>query len=187
MKITPAPNLTFPLPLPIYNSIPVGEAVSRDGEHFSIFIGLDEKMVEKLKALSSDESDTELQENTSDQKRFALGSYADWYEKSRTPFALIHTETSSLAALVWLGPKPLEKMPGDWHTVGWRSYPDFRGKGLMKTFAQFAMDVYQKNVPGIKIWIVTKKGNTGSAKLATSLGFQVLEEASDKKSLIMVK
>jgi len=178
-------NLLFPLP--IYETIKIGEAVGKDGENFYIFVGLDKKIASQLKQLSLDESDLDLQKNTSDKKRFGLGSYEDWYKKNRTPFALIHKDTNALATLVWFGPEPLALKEGDWHTAAWRSYPSFRGKGLMKDFTKFAMDIYVKNVPNIKLWISVKKGNTGSIGLAQALGFQKLQETSTDASLSMVK
>ena len=76
MQIIPKPNQDLPeFPLPIYSAINIAEAVSRDEEKFSVFVGLDEKMVEQLKKLSGDLSDEDLQKNTSDLKRFGLGSY----------------------------------------------------------------------------------------------------------------
>jgi len=177
-------NLLFPLP--IYETIKIGEAVSKDRENFYIFVGLDEKMVAQLKTLSLDESDTELQKNTGDKKRFGLGSYEDWYKKNRTPFALVHKDTNALAALVWFGPEPLALKEGNWHTAAWRSYPSFRGKGLMKDFAKFTMDAYVKSVPNIKFWIKVKKDNNGSIGLAQTLGFQKLQETSSDASMLMV-
>jgi len=177
----------FSFPLPIYETIKIGEAVSKDGEDFSVFVGLDKKIASQLKQLSLDKSDTDLQKNTSDKKRFGLGSYEDWYKKNRTPFALIHKDTNALAALVWFGPEPLDEKEGNWHTAAWRSYPSFRGKGLMKDFTKFAMDAYVKSVPNIKFWIKVKKDNTGSIGLAQALGFQKLQETSPGASLLMVK
>ena len=91
----------FLFPLPIYRTIKIGEAFSKDKEKFFIIVGLDKKMIEQLKKLSIDENDIELQKNTSDLKRFGLGSYKNWYKKERTPFILVHTNTNTLAAIVW--------------------------------------------------------------------------------------
>ena len=57
----------------------------------------------------------------------------------------------------------------------------------MKNFTKFAVDLYVKSVPDVKLWVAFKKENTGSAKLATSLGFEISEEASDNVSLVMIK
>ena len=172
-------------PLPIYNSIYIGNAVARDGEKFSIFVGLDEKAIARLKTLSLDKNDAELQRNTSDFQRFGLGLYEDWYKKERTLFALVHNKTGALAAIVWFGPKPLHK-GCKCHTVGWRSYNPFRGKGLTKDFVNFAMSIYKKNLPDVKLWARIKKENTGSLGLAQNLGFQISEEFSDDVSLVLI-
>lgn len=175
------------LPLPIYKIIEIGKVTGKDGEKFSIFVGLNEEMIAQLKTLSLDGGDTELQKNTSDFKRFGKGSYEDWYKKNRTPFALVHAKTDKLAAIVWFGPEPLTGNKGNLHTVAWRSYPVFRGKGLMKEFTKFVMDIYIKTVPNIKFWITVKKENTGSVGFAQTLGFKELQGASNEFSLIMVK
>ena len=51
----------FSLPLPIYKSIHIADAVSKDGEMFSIVIGLDENLVAQLKSYSLDKNDIDLQ------------------------------------------------------------------------------------------------------------------------------
>ncbi|OGI60477.1 hypothetical protein A2641_02990 [Candidatus Nomurabacteria bacterium RIFCSPHIGHO2_01_FULL_37_25] len=193
------------LPLPIYNTVIIGEATNKEGKEFSIFIGLDKNMVTQLKALSLDENDVELQNNTSDLKRFGEGLYEDWYKKNRTPFALAHGDTNTLAAIIWLGPKPLgrkslkhlsneqiskdetELNNKDWHTLSARCYAPFRGTGVMKYFGNFVVDFYLKKFPGIKLWSTIERGNTASLNLFLSLGFIIKEEISDDTSIVTVK
>ena len=188
MKIIHKNNLPdFSLPLPVFESIHIADAVDKKGEEYDIYIGLKKDFVNQLKELSLDESDIELQNNTGDRKRFGEGYYEGWYKKNRTPFCVIHKRTDALAAIVWFGPSPLNKEIDNWHTAGWRSYPSFRGRGLMRNFTKFAMDIYIKNIPNAKFWLKIKKENIGSLGLATSLGFEVREEASNGVSLVMVK
>lgn len=188
MKIIHKDNIkNFSLPLPVFTSVHIADAIGKDGAEFSIFIGMEKKYVEQLRLLSLDEQDTDLQTNTRDRVRFGEGSYEEWYEKNRTPFILIHKQSDALAALVWFGPEELVVNEDNWHTVAWRSYPIFRGKGLMKNFIQFAMDIYIKKVPDIKIWAVLKRENVGSAKLAANLGFYLSEEYSDDIVLVMIR
>jgi len=174
-------------PLPIYTAIQIAEVTSKDGENFYLFVGLDLEMIAEIKTLSLDKSDIELHKYANDFKRFGVGSYEEWYKKNRTPFTLIHKETKKIAALIWLGPMVLEKQQGNWHGVAWRSYKPFRGKGLMRGFCNFVIDIYGKNISDMKLWGKFKKENTPSVGLATGLGFQILEEASNEEYLIMVK
>lgn|SRR3989338_3644229 len=208
MEVNPShttESLSFPLPM--YSSVCIGEATSKEGIRFFIFAGLNAELAAELKTLSLDPNDTALQDNTSDRERFGIGSYETWYAKDRTPFALVDAETNSLAALTWFGPKPLGEKPQkspppksvgkstehlkeNWHTISYRCYPRFRGKGLMKGFVGFVMDMYMKNFPKIKLWAGVKPENMASAgALALSLGFQLSEKASDKNAgwLVMVK
>lgn len=194
------------LPLPLYESHGLGTVNDRAGKAFDAYIGLSESMVAKLKERSLDLSDTELQENSSDYKRFGEGSYESWYGKGRTPFALIDPSTDALAAIAWLGPKPLgrdsakhlsaeeakqdERLldAGDWHTVSFRSYPGYRGTGLMKGFLKLAVEMYKRGYPGAKIWGITDRVNEGSARLLSSLG--LVEHASPESAperLVMVE
>ena len=177
----------FSLPLPIWSSIHLADAIGRDGEEFSVFVGLEKKYVEQLKQLSLDESDVDLQKYTGDKERFGLGSFEDWYRKNRTPFALFHKQSDALAALVWFGPSPLFSDENYWQTAAWRSYRPFRGKGIMRNFTQFAMEIYRKSFPDAKFWIALKRDNKGSAQLAVNLDFEVLEEASDDVKVVMVR
>jgi hypothetical protein len=88
MTITPrAPQPTLQLPLPLYDSVVIADAVSRDGDQFQLVVGLNQQQAAQLKQRSLDETDTELQANSSDRIRFGEQSYEDWYAKDRTPFA----------------------------------------------------------------------------------------------------
>ncbi len=206
MKIVTRKNLQdFSLPLPVFDSVHVADAIGMDGEEFEIFVGMSEKCTLRLKRLSLDESDISLQKGTGDRNRFGEGSYKEWYGKNRTPFCLIHKRTDALAAFVWFGPKPLgeksirfgsnvEKIEQpvaeeNWHTISCRSYPPFRGKGLMKNFTQFVMDIYKKNFPGAMFWSGTDNRNTAMVKLGSELGFEISGNDSDLSEnwLVMVK
>ena len=179
------------LPLALFESMPVADAIAADGDHFVVVAGLDRHMAEQVKHYSLSEDDLELQENTSDKKRFGEGSYEEWYEKDRVPFALIHEKSDSLTAICWFGPKPLgaksmkylseeerakekelSQRAEDWHTISYRSYNPFRGKGHMRGFVQFCIDTYLKAYPSAKIWAIFNTKNAGSIALATKLGFK---------------
>jgi len=188
MQIISEKNLEkISLPLPIYETMHIADAIGKDGEKFSLLVGLDKNLALQLKTRSLDLNDIELQKNTSDFKRFGVGSYEDWYKKNRTPFALVHNDTGILTTIIWFGPEPLISDENNWHTVAWRSYIPFRGKGLMKDFSNFAMNFYLKYFPNIHLWISLKNGNIGSQELASRLGFQILKEKSDDVSCVMVK
>lgn len=198
-------SLHFPLPL--YHSVCIGEATRNGVGRFFIFAGLDQERVAELKALSLDEGDTELQKNTADRIRFGTNSYEDWYAKERTPFMLVDNKTKALSALAWFGPKPLGQKSGryapsqssagkiplrsveNWHTISYRCYPHFRGKGLMKSFVTFVMKIYTQHMPRVRIWAGINTENAASEKLAKDLGFTPMEEISDRKNkwLVMIK
>ncbi len=187
------------IPIPIYSAVRIGSMRSRDGDQFSIFAGLSEALAAQLKLKSLDESDTEIQNNTSDRVRFGEGSYEEWYGKGRVPFALVDAE-GNLAALTWFGPKPLGRKSlrhlsaeeraqdertldaGDWHTVVYRAYDPYRGKGLMKAFLKGTMDLYRTAYPDSKIWAGIYAENPASIGLVTKLGFTPLVSASDPSS-----
>lgn len=204
-KTSHLPPLSFPLPL--YESVCIGETTSKDGDQFFIHAGLKQSHIKRLKELSLDENDKELQKNTSDRKRFGEGSYEFWYAKERTPFALVHATTDDLAAIVWFGQKPRGRKSlkylteaelaedekkldaGNWHTIAYRSYPRFRGKGLMKPFVCSVLDIYIANTPNVKLWAGLDTENAASAALAQSLGFKPFPEFSDFEAnyLVLVK
>lgn len=207
MDITPHQNpANLVLPLQLYAKTLIASAVSLDNENFEIYAGLDEKLAAELKERSLDESDEALK-ITSDRLRFGEGSYENWFRKGRVPFALVHKESGQLAALSWFGPKPLGRKPishlndqerrqdesaldsDNWHTVSYRSYPPFRGRGLMKSFVGFTLDIYESHYPGAKFWEGVDANNPASTALAEKLGFKVDTEASDinAKWLIMVR
>lgn len=192
------------LPLPLYVQKEIGTLTSRDGKSFTAVIGLSEGLVEQLKAYSLDTSDAELQNNSSDFARFGEGSYEEWYAKERTPFALIDPDNGKLAAIAWLGPKPLgvdskkhlspeeqtqyEKKleSGNWHTISFRSYPQYRGTGLMKGFAKLVIEEYKKHYPSAKIWAITDRSNPASIRLSEVLGLSIVSE-TDKGRVTMAE
>lgn len=186
------------LPLPLYRSERTGSVNAKDGQEFSIVVGLDKNLVAQLKEKSLDKKDTELQNNTSDYRRFGTGSYEEWYAKERTPYALV-SEDGKLAALAWFGPKPLGRKSlrflseeelanerhqekNEWHTIVYRSYDPFRGKGIMTPFVRFAMSDYRSRVPGIKLWAGIDSDNAASIGLAEKLGFKIAPEYSDPEA-----
>ncbi len=184
------------VPLPaIYERAKIGSIQSKNGESFDIVIGLDTALVDQLIAYSVDASDVDLQNNTSDRKRFGEGSYEEWFNKERTPYALVSND-GTLAALAWFGPKPIgrkslrylseaelreeySQAKGDAHTIVYRSYNPFRGQGLMSGFMRFAIDDYRARHPGAKLWAGVSTHNQASVALATKLGFVYSEEYSD--------
>ena len=186
-----------PVSLCLYEQVPLGEMVGKDGEQFDIVAGLGRNLVADLRAKSLDETDVEIQRNTSDRLRFGEGSYEEWYAKGRVPFALVHQGTGALAALVFFGPKPLGRKSlkhlsaqeraqderqmdaGEWHTLAFRSYAPFRGKGLMKPFVRAALAAYATVHPGARFWAAIQGDNAASQGLATALGFVVDEGYSD--------
>ena len=200
--IDPA-RLPQAVPLGLFEAIQIGSA-ENNGQSFDVYLGVNEDMATRLQALSSDTNDIALQENTSDLQRFGEGDYSQWYSKGRVPFTLIYRETGSLAALVWFGPKPLGRKSlkhlsaaerleentiesGDWHTVVFRSYPPFRGTGIMKGFAQAATEVYLNYFPNAKLWAGINRKNPSSMALASKLGYTIDEMVSDPHWVAMVR
>lgn len=206
MEIEPySVNDALKLPLGLYESVPIAEAKSKDGDSFVVVAGLDRHMATQVKHYSLSENDPELQENTSDKQRFGEGSYEEWYAKGRVPFALIHEQSDTLTAICWFGPKPLgaksmkylsdeerahEKElgaeAGDWHTISYRSYNPYRGKGHMRGFVQFCIDTYLKAYPKAKLWAIFNSHNDGSIALAGKLGFQAVAEGAESDSHLKV-
>lgn len=202
MKIIPKEKTeTYSLPLPLYKSIKIADAICREGKEFDLLIGLDEKYARKLQELSADENDSDLRGFTGDYRRFVEGSYESWYKKNRTIFVLIHKQSDDLAAVIWFGPKILgqksvkfggteeRKIDSDWHTISFRSYPQYRGKGMMKSFSEFTINLYKKHFPHAKLWTGTDDRNSAFIRLITSLGFTTDEESSDLAEhwLVMTK
>lgn len=187
---------TISLPIPVYEQIEIGRMEGKDGEQFSLCVGLNREMVRKLQEKSLDVTDTDIQNNTSDRERFGEGSYEEWFSKDRVPFALVHITTGQLAALAWFGPKPVgrkslkhlsaeERLQDErdmdaelWHTIVYRSYRPFRGVGLMKVFTQFTIDMYKTWFPEAKLWAGIHSENPASLGLMQALGFVIDAELS---------
>ncbi len=173
------------LPLPIYSSKEIAQIHMPDGATLSVHIGLTEKMAAALKAHALDDTDEELQGNTSDRRRFGEGSYEAWYAKERYPFVLVD-EHEALAAIIWFGPeKHPQGEPGNWNTVAFRSYPPYRGKGIMKPFSMFVIQKYLALMPNARIWLETGAHNVPAISLYEKLGFKKLGYSEGNERLFM--
>ena len=180
--------VSFPLHLPVWSSIHVADAISKDGEEFDVFIGLNKKQVLEIRDLSLDKNDEELQNNTGDKEIFNDdSSYLNWYKTGRIPFCLVNKRTDIIAALMWIGPKPLgqklihlniQQEKDNWYAVFCRSYPPFRNKGLMTNFIKFIIDTYKSCFPGIKFWVGMNYDNIPAKKIFTALEFKTDEKES---------
>ena len=205
MKVTlDSAALPISLPLGLYETATIGLVETDAGHTFRLQIGLDTEGAAKLRELSLAD-DPALRENTSDYERFGAGSYEAWYAKGRSIFALVDESNSPLAAIAWYGPKPLgrksikhlseedrareaesTKEAGDWHTIVFRSYPPYRGIGIMTDFVRTTLDLYLKYFPSARIWAGINGTNAGSIRLCEKLGFAKDETISNKEWVGMV-
>lgn len=198
-------SLPAALPLPLYRSVRIGTLETDADARFAFSLGLSEGEAAQLKTLSLAD-DPALRENTSDYERFGVGSYADWYAKGRSIFALTDEKDGALAAIVWYGPKPLGrkslkhlspeeraqenesvKDAGDWHTIVFRSYPPYRGTGIMTGFAAATIDIYRRYFPEARLWAGINGTNAGSIRLCEKLGFHRDEGISNTEWVGMVR
>lgn len=204
MEIAIEPSkLPQTVPLRLFEKIFIGSA-ENNGESFDVYMGLDEDLATQLREFSLDLLDTALQENTSDFARFGEEGYEKWYSKGRVPFALVHRESGAMAALVWFGPKPLGRKSfkhlsqteresenlvssDEWHTIVFRSYPPFRGTGIMRKFVEATTTVYENYFPGAKIWAGISRTNPASLALAEKLNYHEDTEHSDSRWVAMIR
>ncbi len=196
-------ELSFSFPIAIYQAMPIEHITGRDGTAFTIYAGLTEDHAGQLKALSLDTTDEALQNNTSDRKRFGVGSYEEWYADSRTPFSVVDDATNKLAALIWFGPKAIgtksishlsadeqnkvaHAETGNGHTIAYRSYPPYRGAGIMKKAVEEATAAYQAVFPEAILWAIIEEKNEASIGFSSALGYEVQGESEDG-FVVMVK
>ncbi len=192
------------LPLPLYETAVIGMAETESGQRFRVETGLDRQGATRLKELSLAD-DPALRENTSDYERFGIGSYEGWYEKGRSIFALVDDANGALAAIAWYGPKPLGRKSikylspeeqarekesaaeaGEWHTIVFRSYPPYRGTGIMTDFVKATLETYRHYFPVARIWAGINGGNAGSIRLCEKLGLAKDETLSSDTWVAMV-
>lgn len=172
-------------PLPLYASEPQGTVTGRDGKAYQVVRGVSREAADQIKEHSLDESDKALQTGTSDHKRFGLGSYEEWYAKERYPYVLL--DEGKLAALIWYGPEPIpDGTEGEWDTIAFRSYPPYRGAGLMSAFSALVMDEHARDFPARRLWLETDVGNEAGLALYQKLGFAEKTRIKDGKRVMMV-
>lgn len=182
------------LSLPLYTSIALARLRAKTGELFTLVAGLSEDVALQLKKKSLDMSDIELQEKTSDYRRFGEGMYDEWYSKGRLPFALVD-EKNNLAALTWFGPEPvptdsaenISDISGEWDTTALRSYEPYRGKGIMRAFFEYAWNAYHALLPGRRLWLETNTDNAGILHLGEKLGFTNYGIRAKNGRILLVK
>lgn len=181
------------LPVRAYTSVPVAELTNKEGEKFSIVIGLDESLVQQLKEKSLNKNDEELQRNTSDYRRFGEGSYEDWYGKGRIPFAALVGD-GALAAVIWFGPDEFPDLkdaaqpdPRQWDTIAFRSYEPYRGKGIMSSFSAFVIEMHDRLSPMRTLWLETNPDNEPGKHLYHKLGFVDVGNRANNGRLVMIR
>ena len=180
------------LPLPVFTSIEVGTLTGKDGTPFTIVAGLDKGLAAQLKEKSLDMSDTELQQNTSDHKRFGTGSYEDWYAKVRVPFAALD-KNKKLAAIIWFGADEPPVVAGydipqkKWDTIAFRSYAPYRGVGIMGGMSAFVIDMHKEKMPERTLWLETNADNEAGKHLYHKLGFNDVGVSERNGRLVMVR
>lgn len=184
--------ISFDAVLPsLYERALIGTLVMPDGAHLSIYLGADEGAARQLKehALGSDE---ELVQNTKDRARFGEGSYESWYAKGRCPFSLVD-DGGNLAAFIWFGaenppPECGQDIESDvWDTIAFRSYPPYRGRGIMTPLARFIIETHERLVPGRRLWLTAKTDNLPALGLYGKLGFQVCGYGEDGARTYMIR
>jgi len=203
MKVHIQEPLPPSIPLALYESMSIGVAETDAGQRFALVLGLDEAGARKLRELSLAD-DPALRDNTSDYERFGTGSYEEWYAKGRSIFALIDETNGALAAITWYGPKPLgrkslkhlspeeraeegKQKSDEWHTVVFRSYPPYRGTGIMTDFARATMEIYLRYFPHAHLWAGINAANPASIRLSEKLGFVRDEAHSGDSWVAMVR
>ena len=170
------------LPLSLHDSVALGELHLPDGTMLTAHLGLTEDMARALKERSLDEADEEIQNNTSDRRRFGEGSYEEWFARERYPFVLTDS-AGKLTSLIWFGPEPLpsdgeelstvqpQQDASEWDTMGFRSYMPYRGKGIMTPFSRFVIETYLRIRPQRCLWLATGVENGAGIRLYEKLGF----------------
>lgn len=202
--VTNSTNLP-PLPLPLYSHEVIADIQIGPFGDGQIVAGLSPTIVEQLCIRSNDPTDKALA-LTNDQTRFASKESTEaWYMQGRMPFALLHTDSQDLMAIVWIGPKPLgvrpheelvtdhtpEKSMSDpdtenWDTVSYRSYPPYRGGGFMTKYVGYILSVYQTHYPDRRLWVGINRTNSASQALAQKLGFTPVDVRPDETDRVVM-
>jgi GNAT superfamily N-acetyltransferase len=179
-------------PLALFSVVEIGTLEGKDGTRFSIVAGLDKPRVAQLKQRSLDKSDSDLQNNTSDYKRFGEGSYESWYAKGRVPFVALDP-LGNLAAIIWFGPdEPPALSNGyqypekNWDTIAFRSYAPYRGVGIMTPMSIFVVKTHREKFPERTLWLETNIDNEAGKHLYNKLGFADVGVSVRNGRLVMV-
>ena len=77
--------------------------------------------------------------------------------------------------------------PENWHTIAFRSYPPYRGTGIMRKFADAVTTVYMNYYPEGRLWTTNVRNNISSIALSEKLGYKIDESLSDEKTVTMIK
>ncbi len=186
------------LPLPIYKSKKIANALHDELGSFGIYVGLTREHVEQIQTYSLDLSDTALQESTTDYKRFGKGDYAERYtKKHRIQFVLVHEETGDVASMIWYGPEALpegleftvavtqKEKSRQWYTSAYRTYGKYRGVRITTAFSAYILDLYKKSHPKNPMSLAVQKANKPGIKLYTKLGFITIAQDNKENEYIM--
>lgn len=177
--------------------------LARTESDLAFYYGLDASMAEALTARSADkEGDPGLFRYVDDGDAFSSPEACLAWAGGKDVFVCT-TGTGGLAALVWLTPKPLpitlpegeslaEVAPEAWDAMSFRSYPPYRGRGIMQPFGSEVVAWHDAYRSGRALWLQVDAEFTPAQVLYTELGFRPVGDLyttyrdEERRKLIMV-
>ncbi len=168
-------------------------------KNFQIYLWINHTHVSELIEYSQDSSDTAIQKNTGDKKRFThREKIQKWYEApGRYFFSLVSSEWK-LAGIWWGRPctapkiqeiqdpmahKTLQDNASNLHTNAIRIYPDFRGQRIATPFVHTCMIYYRDTFPKSVMCIDTSTTNIPLQKSYQRAGYQKVGLGESEKSV----
>jgi RimJ/RimL family protein N-acetyltransferase len=169
--------------------IPKNRVDSGVPNNFTIQYGLDEATITLLSARSTAyEADPDLFRFADDSIVFGTeDKVCAWHEEEgvpKFPFVCTANEGKELAAIIWYAQRnppielPLRDKEG-WDSISMRSYPPYRGKGLMVPFGKETLHWHHVHRPEQALWLKVDAESAPAQALYRKLGFVQAGETTE--------
>ena len=154
---------------------------SLQAKGYDIQLGITEKDVAELTALSFQHSIREYCPNDCTERFKDRATTETWFKKGRVAFLLKERSSGAIAGYGWSGPGKNEHIPRGTLTGALRLSELYRGQGLATPFLAVMLDYTTNNWPEDVLWFEAWESNAGAVHIYEKFGFETVDERPDTR------
>ncbi len=111
-------------------------------------------------------------------------AFYDWFARGKLLFALIETESRTLAGIGWFSQQSNAHAKYATHTYAHRLYEGFTGKGLSTPFAAALHALAREHIGAGPYWLSVRSSNSAAIRTYENIGYSTVLEQGDRRIMI---